>query len=140
MYESGQRDLPLQAKQRLSEMLTHMQSFDAAKSKAAAHKIPREQLERQLRENEYQKFVISRKIAAITKKQQEQARRLHLSDFLKVHPAYKNASPQLHQTIAAKATREQEAEFSASLIKLQHQLDTLALEKQWLESKVGSMR
>ena len=140
MFETGQHDLPLPAKQLLSELLSHMLSFDATNSKAATHQISQEQLERQFRENEYQQMVISRKIAAITKKQAAQARLLHLSNFLKVHAAYKNASPQLHQAIAAKAIPEREAEFSVPLIKLQHQLETLAIEKQWLASKMLGRR
>lgn len=140
MFESGQRDLPLHAKQLLGEMLTHMKSFDASKGTKASQKLTYDQLERQLRENEYQQLLLSRKIAAITKKQEAQARLSHLSEFLSAHTSYKNASPQLHQVIVAKAASKRETEFSVALSALQQQLDTLVLAKELLDSKMANLR
>jgi transcriptional regulator with XRE-family HTH domain len=135
MYESGQRDLPLHAKQLLSEILTHMQSYDAAKSTRAPQKITNDQIERQLRENEYQQLLLARKIAKVMKKQQTQARLLHLINFLSSHPTHKNTKPALHQAIAAKASLESETKFLAALSVLKHQSELLGLEKQLLTSK-----
>ena len=135
MFESGQRSLPLHANLLLSEILTHMKSFDATKSKGAAQEITPDQLQRQLLENEYQQLRIARKIAAITKKQDAQARLLHLSAFLNEQTTDKKEQPTLHQVIAAKAARQQEANFSVALNALQRQLEILAVEKQWLDGK-----
>jgi len=141
MYESGQRDLPLHAKELLAALLAHMQSYDAAaKSTTALQKITNDQLQRQMQENEYQQLLIGRKIARIAKKQEAQARLLHLSDFLNAHHAYKNANPQLRQVITARTTPEREAEFSVVLSKLQYQLEILVMEKQFLASKASTMR
>jgi transcriptional regulator with XRE-family HTH domain len=136
MFETGQRDLPLHAKQLLSGILTHMQSYDAtAKNNTAPQKITRDQLERLVRENEYQQLLLERKIASIAKKQEAQGRLLHLYDFLNAHPTYKNAKLQLYQTIAAKASPKRKTEFSETIKKLQHQLEILILEQQVLTSK-----
>lgn len=136
MYESGQRDLPLHAKELLGVLLAHMQSYDAvAKSNTTPQKITYDQLERQMQENEYQQLVIARKIARIAKKQETQARLLHLCAFLSTHHAYKNAKPELRQTIAAKGSPEREAEFSDVLSKLQRQQQRLELEQIFLESR-----
>ncbi len=136
MYESGQRDLPLHAKELLAALLAHMQSYDAAaKSNITPQKITNDQLQRQMQENEYQQLVIARKIARVAKKQEAQARLLHLSDFLSTHQAYKNANAQLRQTIASKATPEREAEFSDTLTKLRRQQQLLVLEQLFLESR-----
>lgn len=142
MFESGQRDLPLHAKQLLGEILTHLQAQEAAAKSTPAlpQQAKLDQLERQLRNNEYHQLVLARKIASTTKKQQAQARLLLLTDFLRSHHSSKKANPQVHQVLAAKASPALEAQLSDAITELQYRLETLELEKLLLESRALRMR
>jgi transcriptional regulator with XRE-family HTH domain len=142
MYELGQRDLPLPAKQLLAEMLTYVQSHEnAAKSTTPPpQKAKLQQLERLLRDNEFQQLLVARKIAVATKKQQAHARLLQLTIFLSTRNTGKHATPQVHQVLVAKASPALEAQFSDAVAELQHRQELLELEKLLLESRVLRMR
>jgi len=142
MYELGQRDLPLRAKQLLGELLTHVQTnYTAAKS---APPPPRneqlQRLERQLRDNEYQRLLMTRKIAKATKKHEAQVRLAHLVAFLSSRDTSKHSVPNLHEAFADKASPDLEAQFSDTLTDLKHRHELLELEKLLLESRALRMR
>jgi transcriptional regulator with XRE-family HTH domain len=142
MFESGHRDLPLPAKQLLAEMLTHVQSQEAAAKNTTLppQKAKLQQLERLLRNNEYEQLLVARKIAVATKKQQAHARLLQLTLFLSTRNTGKHATPQVHQVLVAKASPALEAQFSDAVTELQHRQELLELEKLLLESRVLRMR
>lgn len=142
MYELGQRDLPLHAKQLLAEILTYIQLEEAAaKSLAPApRKENLDQLERLLRDNEIQQLLLARKIAKATKKQQTQSRLLLLNTFLHSHHTAKGSTTSIQRTIAGKASPQLEAQFSEELTKLLLRQETLMLEKLVIESRFIRLR
>lgn len=145
MYESGKRDLPLAAKQLLAELLTHQQSPETTASKLPHHaqqqKQLQQQLERLLRENEYQQLLVARKINSVEKKYSSQLRVLQLVDFLSNHPTQKGKlEMRLLKTIEKKAVVTIEAEGLAVLVKYQIKQESLELEKLLLQSKLRKIK
>jgi len=142
LYELGQRDLPLRAKQLLGELLTHVQTnFTAAKSTPPPPRNEQlQRLERQLRDNEYQRMLMVRKIAKATKKHEAQARLAHLVAFLSSRDTSKHSVPNLQEAFASKASPDLEAQFSDTLTDLKHRHELLELEKLLLESRALRMR
>ena len=68
MYEIGKRDLPIHAVQLLAEMLTHMNAANPeSKHAEVKYEVSQEQLQRLQLENEYQRHLNQRKIAAALK-------------------------------------------------------------------------
>jgi transcriptional regulator with XRE-family HTH domain len=142
MYELGKRDLPLRATQLLADMLTYIQSQDVA-TKSANLSNPEaklQQVERLLRDNEYQQLRIARALATATKKQEALARLSLLADFLKSRALGKEQSSFGSETLIRRATPKPEASFSDTVFELQHQQELLELEKLILESRLRKIR
>jgi plasmid maintenance system antidote protein VapI len=93
MFVSGKRDLPLEAKEQLAEILTYVQS---AKAKNAENLLPsqkdetKERLEALLKENQYQQMRADKKVNRLEKKQQAGEAALHLVQYFENHPHKKN--------------------------------------------------
>lgn len=141
MFELGKRDLPIPAKLLLAEMLQHMKSAEAQPKKTnTPPQATPQQLESLLRENEYQRLRLSRKIAEATKKQQTQERLLQLAAFLKHRETGKSAPKVFFDRMAIKAAEAETTAFSETMALQHHRLEWLELEKQWLESKQQALR
>jgi transcriptional regulator with XRE-family HTH domain len=141
MFESGKRDLPLAAKQLLAEMLTYVQAPETtAKSTIpllAQATLP--QLERLLRENEYQQLLTARRIAAATKKQEAQLRVLKLAEFLSTRDHGKQAINPLPDVIARKVSCVTASPVANLLVAQQLKQEMLELEKLLLESRLRKL-
>lgn len=91
LFELGQRDLPAPAKQKLADMLLHLQSAEATakrtKPSPAQNEADKAHLSRLLKENEYQRVLTAKKINALNKKIDAQTRRAQLGDFLSARKA-----------------------------------------------------
>ena len=135
MYESGKRDIPLQAKLLLAEMLQFMQTPSATISSKLPHVAhqeakKKEQLERMLKENEYQQLLVAKKLAALEKKYTAAVSVLQLMDHLAMLSDHKKAFDQglLHR-VAAKSASTLTKSGLPSLIKLQIKQELLEQEK-----------
>lgn len=135
MYESGKRDIPVQAKQLLAEMLKFMQTPAAIISRKLPHVAhqeakKKEQLERLLKENEYQQLIIAKKLAALEKKYTAALVVLQLMDHLATLSHHKKALDQeLLDSIAGKSALTLTKSGLPSLIKLQIKQEVLEMEK-----------
>lgn len=138
-YELGTRDLPLAAKQLLAELLQHVLVHNeiAKTPPQIVHQQTKKQLqlERLLKENEYQLLVVARKIASIEKKYNHKLRALQVVAFLSSHTAYKEEKRgSLLKTLSNNATKALEKEGLGVLITLQIKQEVLELEKLVLAS------
>jgi transcriptional regulator with XRE-family HTH domain len=139
LYELGKRSLPLHATQLLAEMLTHVQpTGESAKRVQNVQQQARyNQLERLLRENEYQRVVFARKVDAIKKKHSAQQKLTMLGNFLDMRA--KGTSPQ-NKIISNKAVQVSVADPVAELLHYELKQELLELEKLLLESKIRKTR
>ncbi len=93
MYQSGQRNLPLHATQLLAELLTHLNAQAIAQKPSQnneAQRIRRQHLEALLRENQYQRLVLDKKMAAAAKKAAARAQSALIADYLAKRPMDKS--------------------------------------------------
>lgn len=144
MYELGKRDLPTKAKLVLAEVLHYVKTPEMfAKSLPQVdeqHIRKQQQLERLLKENEYQQVLTAKKINFVERKYATKVRTLQVVDFLAVHPNNKSESlTNLLKTIANKASKALEVDGLATLIKYQIKQEVLELEKLLLESKLRKL-
>jgi transcriptional regulator with XRE-family HTH domain len=139
LYELGKRSLPLHATQLLAEMLTHLQPTGESERRVqhVQQQARYDQLERLLRENEYQRLAFAKKVAAIMKKHTAQQKLTMLGDFLNMRA--KGTSPQ-HVLIAGKAAQVTVADPIAELLHYELKQELLELEKLLLESKIRKIR
>lgn len=97
LFELGQRDLPAPAKQKLADLLLHLQSAEATakrtKPSPTQNQAAKAHLGRMLKENEYQRVLTAKKIEALHKKIDAQTRRAQLSDFLNARKAAGKTDP-----------------------------------------------
>jgi len=142
MYELGKRDIPLQAKQLLGEMLQHVnqQHTLAKKTKPELPLSLQPKLEQLLRENEFQQVVLRRKMADAIKKQEEHARLQHLVPFLQTRYTSKHDTNSLQQHLTNRASSGKETALSENVFQLQHRQEILVFEKEVLEAKLQKMR
>jgi transcriptional regulator with XRE-family HTH domain len=142
MFETGQRDLPLHAQQLLAEMLTYLQSTEAtAKSiQFAPPQATQPQLERLLRENEYQQLLTARKISTATKKIQKQDRLLQLTAFLSSRDTSKTSAIPFPAALTSKTRKATETPLLEILTEQHMKQEILELEKLLLESRLLRMR
>jgi len=145
MYELGLRDLPAPATKRLAEILAHLKSeetpqrnqFEVSEKQL---KIQQKQLERLLKENEYQQQLLSRKIAILAKQQEAQLTRLQLAEYLKNKASQGEKVPGvLHQNMTNKALRALATQPLANLMTYEMQQELLILQRMILESKTGKI-
>ncbi len=93
MYQCGQRNLPLHATQLLAELLTHLNAQANAQKPSQndeAQRIRRQHLEALLRENQYQRLVLDKKMAAAAKKAAARAQSALIADYLAKRPMDKS--------------------------------------------------
>ena len=134
MFELGKRDLPVEAKYLLVAMLKHLQE-PVVVSKSLPHEAEQlakkqAQLERLLKENEYQQLRIAKKLAAGKKKYAANLKRLQLVHFLTTHNhAKQRPNTELLQTIAKRSTNELDDMGLATLFKHELKQELLQLEK-----------
>jgi hypothetical protein len=143
MFQSGKRDLPTNAKLLLAEMLAHMEKAEAAAKKEsqkpaddAAHK---KHLEKLLRENEFKRVVLEKKIDALERKQLAHERRRRLAEFFAGRDAEAGkmgALPRFHFGTGANV---QDANRMALLVRHAVKNDLLLLEKQFLEERIKNL-
>ena len=145
LFELGKRDLPLAAKQLLTELLTHVQSPEtAAKSlphHAKQHYQNQRRFEYLIQENEYQQLRIAREIVTTQKKHETKTRALQVTDYLTHRTAQKGSAHSFFlQSLATKASKALETEgTSALLIELNVKQELLILEKMMLEAKLRNI-
>lgn len=135
LFELGKRDLPLEAKKKLSEMLTHMKNLGDVKSpaKAKSDSESRKKVLNKLQlNNEYQIQLLSRKMASLEKKLAKNSQALLLANFLNQNKDDKK----LAKSITARASRLSEEKGKTDLFKLELKLELLKLEKSLLEAEV----
>lgn len=147
MHELGQRPLPTQASQLMSEMVIHAQLYEKkAKSLPPPNpsqlKQQHKKLESLLLENKFRQMTLSGKIAALAKKQAAQLKLMQRVDFLNsFHAKNENAAARfpLHRSIASHAAMTLQTDHSGTLMLHELRLEVLAFEKTLLESKMTEM-
>lgn len=110
MYESGKRDLPPAATIRLAEMLAYMHSaeakgFNNVPQLAKQQNNTNQELEKVVKENQYQLLVVTKKIAAMQKKHDAATKALQLLHFLSSGLENKTDAPDILKSIEARATK-----------------------------------
>lgn len=144
MYESGKRNLPLKATQLLVEMLGYLK-FEGKSDMMQQHLIEQEELkkkhlERMLKENEYQLYVIGKKIELAERKYNNDIRVIGLADYLTTHPSTKEKlNVEQLKNIASKAVTSLKKSGLASLTELRLKEELLQQEKLLLNSKLKKL-
>jgi transcriptional regulator with XRE-family HTH domain len=141
MYESGKRDLPVDAKLKMSEMLKHVQNKNDKQLKTQELSTQqeaqkKETLEKLLKENDYQQQTIERTINKIKKKQAFVVARFQLLDFLNNHTNLKEEKPNLLPNMEAKAEDKAAQNDMAILITHQIKQEVLKFEAELLKNAV----
>lgn len=140
MFELGKRSLPLPAMQLLAEMLTYV---ELPQKNEAQHKFEKDlavkQLNRLLRENNYQQSTVSRKIEEANKRHETETRLFRLIEFFDRKENKQPDAYGMSDLISGKAAKLRKANVSAALTELQHRHELLAFEKQLLESKLEKL-
>jgi transcriptional regulator with XRE-family HTH domain len=137
MYELGKRDLPLGPKERLAEMLLFLRTIEGTEKKLREpeSKAELEQAARLLRENEYQRLTLEKKLAAAEEKRNAQIRLSLLTDFLETRAAKKAGTAGFTLPPKRKADNNKPVN-DALLVEYRHQMALLNYEKKLLESKL----
>lgn len=141
MYESKKRNLPLKAKQLLAEMLGFLK-FEDKGTKVRQHLIEQEELnkkylEKQLRKNEDDQYVIGKKIALAERKYNSNITVIGLADYLTKHPTTKEVIDiELLESIVWKAEYTLEKSGLAHLTELRLKEELLQQEKLLLHSQL----
>ncbi|RZJ69224.1 hypothetical protein [Flavobacterium sp.] len=144
MFESGQRDIPLAARQILNELLAHRQASQAkaeAKQKGTAKPDESQQkhLKRLLLENEYQSAKLEREIAAVVRKKEKSIGILQLQDFFASLDKNEVAAVALARVpLAGKTAKATNTDCDSVLMKLRIRQELLGVEKNYLISKLKS--
>lgn len=142
MFESGKRDLPLEAKLALAEMLQHMKSQQDAvvKDKAKHHqedtKISKK-LEMLLVNNQYSQSLLAKKIERIEKKRTVAANALHLLRHLESKDKQHIDGSELLVNLQKKADTNLEGEALSTLVAHQIKQKVLQYEEELLKAALG---
>lgn len=134
MYECGQRSLPLKAKQLLAEISGFLK-FEDKGATVRRHLIEQEEtkmenLEQQLRKNEFELYEMDKKIAAVERKYNSNIDAIGLVDYLTAHPKMKEALDcELLDIIASQAAQGLKKFGLAGLTDLRRKQELLGLEK-----------
>lgn len=135
MFELGKRDLPLSSTVLMNEMLTYLQKPQTEVKLPLKEEQPmREQLERQLRETEFQLLTLARSMDVMQKKQAAQNRLSGMLDYLDAQNTTKAKS----KIGAARAivSKTLLANHAAPLAELQLKQEMLEFKKNMLASKI----
>lgn len=143
MHESGQRKLPLSAMQLLASLLSYYQSKKkvrklSADAVASVEEKRRLLFARLLKENEYQRRLVERKMKNIQEKIQLAQRRPALASLLE-EAALKTGQYARTRTIIAKAIHKKEPDWSSEFLKLEIRHGILKYEKLLLDEKLGDL-
>ena len=138
MYESGKRNLPLAAKNLLAAILEHLQMPEAIakRSEFIDNDATHQQYEQLLRENEYQRLLVAKKITATGKKRDIQFRRVQLANFLASRDTETVILKSLHEVLTAKGSNISPTSLSNWLVELKDKQKILDFEKSLLESEL----
>ncbi len=131
LYELGKRDLPLRATLLLAEILQHVNTPQA---KPVAFRANPEHLGQLLRENEFQRLRLERKMAKAARKLLAQQRRLRLAEFLDAPQHAKTT--QVSGPAFQLRIKKSHVDWSATVVEYQHKKELLAIEQAMLESQL----
>jgi len=131
MFESGKRNLPLHATQRLAELLSLQQSTNKKVQKAKQPEPSEKILNDFLRENQYQRLLTERKISALQRKHDKIQKLTQFSASLQKNDSAK--APHI-DSILRKASKVSGTDRGEELSKLKLKLEILDNEKQFLEA------
>ncbi|MBF0695014.1 MAG: helix-turn-helix transcriptional regulator [Flavobacterium sp.] len=139
MFESGKRQLPAVATQKLSELLQRAQQ-NTAKRKLDFDKnnIIVEHLQRLLKENEYQLATNARKIATLLKKQEAAKKLMGFADGFDFDKASGNIADAIVKRISAKALNDLGNDKIKGLLTLEIRQEVLEHERNLLKMKILS--
>lgn len=138
MYESGKRNLPAEAKEKLAKMIDHVE-----KSKAKASKRPSkegkqetsEKLKTLLEVNEYQQWQLEKKVTAMEKKQTVFAAALHSIDYLENHTDKEQTHmKEMSKVIQNRANKERLLQSMPALVSYQIRQQVLQYEGELLKA------
>lgn len=134
MYESGKRNLPLQAMQQLNAMLQYVvneNNKQSIKSLLSTQQQDKKKaiLKALIQENEYQQQLTARKIEKIKKSRAFVAARFQLLDFLNNQTHLKEENPDLLKCMEAKA-RKKAWKYDESLLMTYEIKQTLLQEEE----------
>ncbi len=137
MFETGKRDLPIAAMQKLASMLQFVQEESLKSGSAEVLKSQTEQkkkvLEHLLRENQYKQKLLEKKLEIAEKKFQSNCTAMQLMRFLEIDASKKGDSPNgLIKGIEARAVKELEQNSWEVVVKLQIQKEVLLMEEKML--------
>ncbi len=142
LYELGLRGIPLAALEKLHKMLAAMQTYKPAMEKHVATKKEKEQhdvvLQGQLTENNFQQQRMVLKMAAIEKKEQVNAKRLHLAQRLDKSKFKESFQTGLIDEIETNSTKSLEKNSWSQLAQCQIKLQVLQYEEKLLREASGS--
>lgn len=141
MFEAGQRDLPVNAKLLLAELLSHMQAPERAAKSFPEVTQQNEKLQQllagMLKENEYKLLTVARAKEVAEQQYTLQLKSLHVVDFFSRHSTNKGNSHQtLLDSIARKSTKIWDTRGLALRTQLDLKYEVLQFEKLMLESKL----
>lgn len=134
MYESGKRNLPLQAMQQLNAMLQYVVNENNKQTKKPLLSTQQQDkkkaiLKALIQENEYQQQLTARKIEKIKKSRTFVAARFQLLDFLNNQTHLKEENPDLLKSMEAKA-RNKAGKYDESLLMAYEIKQTLLQEEE----------
>ena len=138
MFESGKRDLPPNATQLLAEILAQVRpAITPTKGLGQTpHRAQRKlQIERLLRENEYQQLLNAKKIATATKRYESHLRASSLAESLKSYPN-KKVKTELLQAAVVKISDGTATDSLEVLVRYEIKQELLLHEQKWLESQL----
>jgi transcriptional regulator with XRE-family HTH domain len=142
LCEIGRRSLPAAALARLSRLTRHMQSLPAKKT-APDRKEIRQHIEPLLRENEYRRASLQRKIDAMERRQAAAHGLSHLAKFVAAHSAGGEGTAKgdgeaefRFDSVGGKAAMAMRKDHGDALMKLQLEMERLEAEQAFFERKM----
>ena len=144
MYVCGQRNLPLQAKQLLAEMMAFLKFEDKGAAVRQLVIVQQEaakaRLEQLLTDNEDLLYVVCKKLAPLELKYQSNLDAVGVVAYLNAHPTLKDKlDSELLGVIARQAAEALSKSGLAELTALQIQQERLELEKLIISSKLNKI-
>lgn len=139
-YELGTRDLGIEAKYLLAEMLSYMESSEAT-SKTSMHALKQhaemlDTLQRMQKENEYQLEYVSRKLNTFEKKHAYLMKTLNVGDFLATKDSKTGWFNDIVSAILNKAKKSLKVYGLSNLMKYEIKQEVLHYEKALIASRL----
>jgi transcriptional regulator with XRE-family HTH domain len=144
MYELGKRDIPLESKRLLAEMIGFLKMGET-EAKTLPHldhqqEAAREQLEKSLKDNHHQLYEITQKIATAQERYIRNTKAVQLSAYLSSRPeTQKLFDGELLKNISDRATTALQKSGLSELTSLKMKAEVLQLEKLVLGSALRKM-